>query len=238
MALVVDPRVHNVAQAFSSQTTAYENARPSYPHSAIDFILTNTTLNETKITQQQQQQQQEKEKKKKITVVDLAAGTGKFTRLLPFEHPEVTVVGVEPAPGMRETFSQVLPNVKILDAVATNLPFDNHSVDVLTVAQGIPPHIHTSLSLSLSLLTLLFHRISLVCDFRGIEGGGKGVEARGFSGVDLEHGGSYRGLGGQVERHLRSLRRRGHAPISSWRLETSLGGTKGTSPGPPRSSFI
>ena len=61
-------------------------------------------------------------------IVDLAAGTGKLTRLLPGD-----VVAVEPVEAMRAIAATFAP---ALGAVAEALPFRSASVDAVTVAQA------------------------------------------------------------------------------------------------------
>eukprot|EP01102_Stenamoeba_stenopodia_P016635 TRINITY_DN5831_c0_g2_i1.p2 TRINITY_DN5831_c0_g2~~TRINITY_DN5831_c0_g2_i1.p2 ORF type:complete len:311 (+),score=110.79 TRINITY_DN5831_c0_g2_i1:82-933(+) len=118
--LVTDERVHRTAQAFSLQTDAYEAVRPSYPLETVDFMLEAAGL---------------KSAEKEITILDLAAGTGKFTRLLP-SGGNYKLIAVEPAPGMRDKFKQVLPNVEIFDGISTKLPVASESIDLVSVAQG------------------------------------------------------------------------------------------------------
>jgi MOSC domain-containing protein YiiM/SAM-dependent methyltransferase len=68
------------------------------------------------------------------TVVDLGAGTGKFTRLLALTGAEV--IAVEPIAEMRAKLNQVLPAVETREGTAENLPLENHSVDAVLVAQA------------------------------------------------------------------------------------------------------
>lgn len=67
-------------------------------------------------------------------MLDLAAGTGKLTRLLPATGAEV--LAVEPVAGMRDQLRQVLPDVDVLDGTAESIPLPDGSVDVVTVAQA------------------------------------------------------------------------------------------------------
>jgi ubiquinone/menaquinone biosynthesis C-methylase UbiE len=67
-------------------------------------------------------------------ICDLAAGTGKLTRLLVTTGADV--VAVEPVPGMREQLSEVLPEIEVLDGTAEAIPLADGSVDVVTVAQA------------------------------------------------------------------------------------------------------
>jgi SAM-dependent methyltransferase len=68
------------------------------------------------------------------TVVDLAAGTGKLTRLL--VPAGASLIAAEPVAGMRATFRDVLPNVPIVATTAEQLPFRDGSLDAVTIAQA------------------------------------------------------------------------------------------------------
>jgi ubiquinone/menaquinone biosynthesis C-methylase UbiE len=67
-------------------------------------------------------------------VVDIAAGTGKLTRLLAVES--VSVVAIEPVAGMRSRLAASLPGVELLDGVAEDIPLEDGSVDAATVGQA------------------------------------------------------------------------------------------------------
>jgi SAM-dependent methyltransferase len=67
-------------------------------------------------------------------VLDLAAGTGKLTRLL--VPTGADVVAVEPTAGMRDRLVAALPGVQVLDGTAERLPLPDASVDAVTVAQA------------------------------------------------------------------------------------------------------
>jgi ubiquinone/menaquinone biosynthesis C-methylase UbiE len=109
--------VHDAArQGFQAGADAYERGRPGYPAAAIEFLQ--QTLNISSAT----------------TVVDLAAGTGKFTRQL--ADLGCQIVAIEPVEGMRQKFQVLLPNIPILDGTAESMPLDAGSVDVVTVAQA------------------------------------------------------------------------------------------------------
>jgi SAM-dependent methyltransferase len=68
------------------------------------------------------------------TVVDLAAGTGKLTRLL--VPSGARVIAVEPLAEMRALLEQAAPSAEVLDATAEALPLEDSSVDAVTVAQA------------------------------------------------------------------------------------------------------
>jgi len=98
--------------SFGEAAALYERARPGYPPEAVDWLLPAGARR----------------------VVDLAAGTGKLTRLLVARG--LDVVAVEPSAGMRAEFARVLPGVPVLDGAAEALPLDDASADAVLVAQG------------------------------------------------------------------------------------------------------
>src|SRR4051812_47767348 len=104
------------ATGFDAEADAYERARPSYPAEAVNWLLENLRAGPAS------------------RVVDLAAGTGKFTELLAgrLDH----LVAVEPVPGMRRRLRHGLPGVPVLSAAAEALPLADGSVDAVTVAQA------------------------------------------------------------------------------------------------------
>jgi ubiquinone/menaquinone biosynthesis C-methylase UbiE len=111
-----DGRIDPMANAFDVAAPDYERARPSYPPEAVDVLRRVAGL------------------RPGARVCDLAAGTGKLTRLLAAAGAEV--IAVEPVPGMRAQLSEVLPEVAVLDGTAEAIPLDDHSLDLVTVAQA------------------------------------------------------------------------------------------------------
>jgi SAM-dependent methyltransferase len=100
------------ARGFSAGAEAYERGRPSYPSEAVDLLVSEFGIGPGS------------------TVVDLAAGTGKFTRLL--VPTGARVVAVEPVAEMRAA----LKEIEALDGTAEAIPLPDGSVDALTVAQA------------------------------------------------------------------------------------------------------
>ena len=96
--------------------SVYERGRPSYPADAVQWLIEGLAIGPGR------------------DVVDLAAGTGKFTRLLLATGADVSAV--EPSPGMRAEFAQRLPGVPLLDGTAELLPLADASVDAVTIAQA------------------------------------------------------------------------------------------------------
>lgn len=109
--------VHDVAaRGFDAGADAYERARPSYPPAAVDWIVEHCGIASG------------------TTVCDLAAGTGKLTRLL--EPTGVSLLAVEPVEGMSRHLRDALPGVPVLAGVAEAIPFAGESLDAVTVAQA------------------------------------------------------------------------------------------------------
>ncbi|KAJ3165425.1 hypothetical protein HDU88_004221 [Geranomyces variabilis] len=115
--------VHKVAaRGFNLQTAAYEAARPSYPPAVINHLTTTAIPNLAA-------------NPSACAVLDLAAGTGKMTRLLqPYNFGRL--VAVEPARGMRDKFASVLPGVEIHQGTSTQIPFPDATFDAVVVAQA------------------------------------------------------------------------------------------------------
>jgi len=113
---VSDPRLMGPASAFGPAAGDYEAARPSYPAEAVELLERELGVGPG------------------ARVCDLAAGTGKLTRLLAATGADV--VAVEPVPGMREQLLATTPGVEVHDGTAEAIPLPDGSVDVVTVAQA------------------------------------------------------------------------------------------------------
>jgi SAM-dependent methyltransferase len=108
--------VHNVAAAGFNDPADYEAARPSYPPDAVAWLVEHLRLGPGHVA------------------ADLAAGTGKLTRLLVPSGADL--LAIEPVPGMRATFHRLLPDVPLLAGTAEALPLAPNSLDAITVAQA------------------------------------------------------------------------------------------------------
>ena len=69
-----------------------------------------------------------------VVVLDLAAGTGKLTRLLVERFPRV--IAVEPLAGMRAVLERVVPEAESLEGAAEAVPLENGSVDAAFVGEA------------------------------------------------------------------------------------------------------
>jgi SAM-dependent methyltransferase len=108
--------VHPTAEAFGLVAGEYERGRPGYPPEAVAWFVRETGLDRSSL------------------VVDVAAGTGKWTREL---VPVVgRVIAVEPSPGMRAALGAATPGAEAVDGTADRLPVDSDSAQAVTVAQA------------------------------------------------------------------------------------------------------
>lgn len=107
---------HHVFQArrlsFGGAADLYDRARPSYPSEAARWMLGERPLR----------------------VVDLGAGTGKFTRVVAALGHEV--VAVEPDAGMRRRLAEGTPGVVALAGSAEAIPLEDGSADAVVAAQS------------------------------------------------------------------------------------------------------
>jgi SAM-dependent methyltransferase len=108
--------IHPSARGFEAAAGDYERARPDYPDGAGRWLAERLDLRGGR------------------KVLDLAAGTGKLTRLL--VATGATVLAVEPVAGMRERLAAALPDVELHDGVAEQIPLEDASVDAATVGQA------------------------------------------------------------------------------------------------------
>jgi SAM-dependent methyltransferase len=116
MASTSDGSVHEVAVEGFAEAERYERARPGYPPAALAWLVEHLRL------------------KPGSVAVDLAAGTGKLTRLL--IRTGSTVLAVEPVEEMRRLLARQCPTVPVVAGAAERLPLRAGSVDAVTVAQA------------------------------------------------------------------------------------------------------
>jgi SAM-dependent methyltransferase len=107
--------LHPATRGFAA-ADVYECGRPDYPVAAIARIVERFDLRPGR------------------TVLDLAAGTGKLTRLLAASG--ANVIAVEPVPEMRAELERRVPGVTILAGTAERIPLDDGAVDAVTVGQA------------------------------------------------------------------------------------------------------
>lgn len=100
------------ALSFGAVADGYERVRPGYPEEVARWAFG----------------------ARACRVVDVGAGTGKWTRVVrDLGHD---VVAVEPDPYMRARLTGVLPHVEVLSGTGEALPLADGSVDAVTFAQS------------------------------------------------------------------------------------------------------
>lgn len=109
--------IHDAAQrGYTSASDSYQRGRPEYPQALATWL--DSPLGVRAGTQ----------------VVDLGAGTGKFTQLL--ARTAAAVTAVEPVDAMRVKLLQGLPGVRALAGTAQAMPLSDGEADVLVCAQA------------------------------------------------------------------------------------------------------
>jgi SAM-dependent methyltransferase len=107
---------HAAAAGYRTGADTYVRGRPDYPPPVAGWLTDTLGLNAD------------------TAVIDLGAGTGKFTgRLL---ATGAQVIAVEPVAQMLEKLSEAFPGVLAVNGTATDLPLPDESVDVVVCAQA------------------------------------------------------------------------------------------------------
>jgi SAM-dependent methyltransferase len=109
------PDLHPATRGFAA-ADRYERGRPDYPAAAVAKIVELLELRPGR------------------TVLDLAAGTGKLTRLL--VPSGANVIAVEPVPEMRRELERQVRGVAALGGTAEQIPLTDSYVDAVTVGQA------------------------------------------------------------------------------------------------------
>src|SRR5438876_9298611 len=112
-------KVHEAAAlGFDAGAEAYERGRPGYPLEAVDALVRVLRIGPG------------------ARVVDVAAGTGKLTRML--VPSGAKIVAVEPVEGMRREFRRRVPGVPLVAGTAEAIPIRDATIDAVAVAQAFP----------------------------------------------------------------------------------------------------
>jgi SAM-dependent methyltransferase len=101
---------------FESGSDIYERARPGYTDDVVSYLVEQLPLD------------------RRSRVLDLAAGTGKMTRLLRTVSPQC--VAVEPSPSMRAVFAESVGRGALVAGTAERIPVTTRSMDAVVVAQA------------------------------------------------------------------------------------------------------
>ncbi|KAF4555276.1 Methyltransferase-like protein 6 [Elsinoe fawcettii] len=109
------------AQTGFAKAADYDAHRPSFPDESVNVLLGNVRLLGNQ----------------GATVIDLAAGTGKFTEILAKREEGFNIIAVEPHDDMRAVLEKKnLPNVKVVKGLSTEIPVPDESVDAVIAAQA------------------------------------------------------------------------------------------------------
>ena len=108
--------IHHAAEAYTTAADAYVVGRPDYPPEVAAWLRDDVGLDDGRV------------------VLDLGAGTGKFTTRL--VATGARVVAVEPVTEMLAKLAAELPRVEALNGTATQIPLADASVDAVVCAQA------------------------------------------------------------------------------------------------------
>jgi SAM-dependent methyltransferase len=108
--------MHEAAKGFAKEALAYARGRPEYPVALDQWLRGALQLDEER------------------TVVDLGAGTGKFTRRL--LATGANIIAVEPVSEMLAQLTRILPDVAARSGTAENIPVNDGAVDAVVCAQS------------------------------------------------------------------------------------------------------
>ena len=120
--------VHDVAKSgfAGANVDRYNKARPSYPQEALDHIIEGIVCGG-----------------KPLTVVELGAGTGKFTKVMAerFQSPGPitceSYIATEPSDDFRESLVEMkIPGVAVMAGTGESIPTPDNTLDVVFVAQA------------------------------------------------------------------------------------------------------
>ena len=107
---------HSAVEGYNAKADTYVKGRPDYPPEVDGWLRNDLGLNGNK------------------TVLDLGAGTGKFSsRLLAIG---ATVTAVEPVPAMLNQLMQLYPGIEAKEGSAEHIPLADASVDAVVCAQA------------------------------------------------------------------------------------------------------
>jgi SAM-dependent methyltransferase len=104
------------ADAFGRVAEHYERGRPGWPEAAVDWAVEGSGIGSS------------------AAVLDLAAGTGKLTRLLARRFARV--VAVEPDAAMRAKLEVLVPEAETFAGTAEAIPLPTSSIEAVFVAEA------------------------------------------------------------------------------------------------------
>src|SRR5215207_1095811 len=103
-------------RGFDVSVEHYERGRPTYPDDAVSYLVRELGIAEGR------------------SLLELGAGTGKFTELI--VHTGARITTVEPVTAMRAALERNCPTVRVLDGAAEAIPVHDASMDAVVAAQA------------------------------------------------------------------------------------------------------
>jgi ubiquinone/menaquinone biosynthesis C-methylase UbiE len=113
------PALAPSAQNGFADGASYDAHRPSYPPQSVNSLISALDVSPS------------------AAILDLGAGTGKFTTLLSAHSSNFRITAVEPHAGMRgQLAAKNLPRVVVKEGFATAIPLPDGAVEAVVVAQA------------------------------------------------------------------------------------------------------
>lgn len=110
-------RIHEAAaRGYEAGIEHYRRGRPTYPDDAITYLVQQLRIGP------------------RSDVLELGAGTGRFTELI--VHTGAAITALEPVAAMREILERACPTVVVLDGTAEEIPLPDGSADAVVAAQA------------------------------------------------------------------------------------------------------
>lgn len=118
--------VHHIAESGFQTAKLYDQVRPSYSEEAVKFLIGKLGIASQNASSNQP-----------VRILELGAGTGKFTDILQrvLRDGDVEIIGSEPLLSMREVFEEKFPSIEMKDFPAENIGLPNNSVHAVIAAQ-------------------------------------------------------------------------------------------------------
>ena len=131
--------VHATARAgFEKAAALYARVRPAYPAAAVQACVTAGLRGRGAVAPASPAPRAPAPAPSGLRVLDLAAGTGKFTACLLAHDGVASVTAVEPVEAMRAGLAPLRadPRLDVLAGTASAIPLPDASVDLVTIAQA------------------------------------------------------------------------------------------------------
>ncbi len=106
----------SAAKGYAKKAEAYDRGRPDYPSEVDQWLIDDLGMDPSS------------------AVLELGAGTGKFTRRLLATGASVTAV--EPVPAMQAILRLAAPNAETIVGTAEDIPLNNETIDIVVCAQS------------------------------------------------------------------------------------------------------